>query len=62
MKRSKQTKKIYPIHYNDRLYYEKDCNEVFIGFYSGPDSLGESSSVYVCDGLRVCPDGKWINQ
>ena len=56
------SEEIYPILHNGKWYYEDDCDDIFAGFYSGPDSLGFNNSVYVGDGLRICPDGEWIEQ
>lgn len=60
MKTTKE--EIYPIMHNGKWYYEDDCDDIFTGFYSGPDSLGFNNSVYVADGMRICPDGEWIEQ
>lgn len=60
MKKKKKEEELYPIYFNGKWYEEKDCDDIFTAFYSGPYSLGVDCSVYVGDGMRICPDGKWI--
>jgi len=52
---------LFPIHHNGRDYHEKDCDDIFLCFYFTRFALGLENSVYVGDGMRICPDGKWIN-
>ena len=54
--------KLFPIYHNGENYYKKDCDDLFLCFYHTRYALGLENSVYVGDGLRVCPDGKCIEQ
>jgi hypothetical protein len=49
----------YPILFEGKWYEEKDCDDLFTAFYGGPYSFGADCSVYVGDGMRICPDGSW---
>lgn len=51
---------LYPIEYDDKFWSEEDVNDVFKAFYHSKLSLDNNISVYVSEGVRVCPDGKWI--
>lgn len=51
----------YPVEYNGKLYYEKDCDEVFVNLYSIPESLNDNGGVYVAEGMWVYPDGSMDN-
>ena len=51
---------LFPIHHNGEVYYSKDCDDLFLAFYHTRFALGVENSVYVGDGMRVCPDGKFI--
>jgi len=55
-----QIENLFPIEHNGKEYYSADCDDVFLSFYFTRDALGLENSVYVGDGLRICPDGKWI--
>ena len=52
--------KIYPIFYKGKTYEESDVNDVFRVFYHSKDSLDSRVSVYVSEGLRITPDGEWV--
>ena len=54
-----KTERLYPIFYNGKKYYKKDCDDIFTAFYHTRDALGFNCSVYVAEGRRVCPDGTW---
>jgi len=49
---------MFPIEYNGKLWYEKDCNDVFLAFYNDSYSLTYDSTVYMMAGDYVYPDGK----
>jgi hypothetical protein len=51
---------LYPIFYNGKYWNEDEVDGVFSAFYHSRFSLGEDSSVYIGDGDRVTPDGRWI--
>ena len=52
--------RLFPISHNGIDYYESDCDDIFLSFYHTRNALGFMNSVYVGDGMRICPDGKWI--
>lgn len=51
---------LYPVEYENRLWSEEEVNDTFKVFYHSRLSLDNNTSVYVSEGLRICPDGKWI--
>lgn len=51
---------MYPIMYKGREWYEEDCDDVFLCFYTCKQSLGWDKSVYVAEGERIFPDGEWV--
>lgn len=53
---------LFPIWHNDMDFYAGDCDDIFLSFYHTRGALGLENSVYVGDGLRISPDGKWIEQ
>lgn len=52
--------KLYPIYYNGKKYKKEDVNDVFGCFYHSKDSLDDRMSVYVGDGMRITPNGDWV--
>lgn len=50
-------KKLYPVIFEGKKYYEKDCDDLFVAVYNDPLQLMDDSSVYVSDGNYVFPDG-----
>lgn len=52
-----KNEKLYPVFFNGKNYYKKDCDEIFTAFYHSRDALGLNCSVYVSEGMRICPDG-----
>ena len=54
----KNSNGMFPIKYNGKLWYEEDCNDVFLAFYNCPLSLNNDCSVYMMGGDYVYPDGK----
>jgi hypothetical protein len=49
-------KKLYPIEFKGKLYYKKDCNNLFQTYYTDPAALTDDGSVYVGDGIYVFPN------
>jgi Zn-finger protein len=49
--------KLYPIRYDGKLYYEKDCDSCFSAFYTCKEALNGMNGVYMSEGLWVYPDG-----
>ena len=58
---TKAKEKIYTIFFKNKWWHEKDVDDIFAAFYHGWFTLGFESSVYVGDGMRICPDGTCIN-
>ena len=52
---------LFPVVFNGKEYYEKDCDSVFLAFYNDIDMLKCSGGVYIGDGLNVYPDGSMDN-
>ena len=53
---------LFPIRFEGKEYFEKDCHYLFSVFYTCPEALSADSSVYVSDGLWVYPDGSTIDE
>jgi hypothetical protein len=49
--------KIYPLFYKGKWYNKKDVDDLFRCFYHTRYALGFNCSVYVSEGMRICPDG-----
>lgn len=50
--------RMFPLSYKGKLYYEKDCNDVFLAFYHDSSCLQEDTSVYMMGSDRIFPDGR----
>ena len=60
MNKNKKRRELFPIHYNGKSYYEKDCDSIFLSFYFTRNALDIENSVYIAEGMRVFPDGEMI--
>lgn len=49
--------KLFPVYFNNKMYYEKDCNDIFLSFYDCKESLNYLGGVYLSEGTWVYPDG-----
>ncbi len=49
--------KLFPVHFDGEKYYEKDCDDFFLGFYHSKESLNGLGGVYLSEGTWVYPDG-----
>ena len=49
--------KLYPVYYNGKEYYEKDCDDVFVSFYHTRLGLNAESGTYLAEDIWVYPDG-----
>jgi hypothetical protein len=56
----KMEEKIYPLYYKGKFWEEEEVNDVFRAFYHTKMSLDHRTSVYVSEGLRITPEGDWI--
>jgi len=50
-------KSLFPILFNGKTYFRKDCNPIFLDFYTCEESLCESCCVYMSDDIFIYPDG-----
>ena len=57
----KQHKRLYPVHFNGKLYYKKDVDDLFAACYHDKAALRWDNSVYAGDGISICPDGTISN-
>jgi len=57
LQKLKDTEDLYPIEYEGKLYYEKDCDPVFVGYYQTRFGLNALGGVYLCNDDWVYPDG-----
>jgi hypothetical protein len=48
---------LFPITYNGKEYYEKDCDEMYLTFFNDVMALNQNAGVYMSDGMWVYPDG-----
>lgn len=53
----KKKNDLFPVHYNGKDYYEKDCASIFLAFYSCKEALNWEMGVYMSGGISVYPDG-----
>lgn len=56
-----EKKSIYPVSFEGKLWFENQVDETFKSFYHTRDALDWQNSVYVGDGLRIFPNGDFIN-
>jgi hypothetical protein len=57
-KRKKQEEVLYPVRYNGKDWYEKDCDGIFVAMYHTRSALNGLGGVYLSEGDWVYPDGK----
>jgi hypothetical protein len=48
---------LFPVYFNGKEYYEKDCDDIFLSFYNCRESLNFLGGVYLSEGTWVYPDG-----
>jgi len=53
----KQKNSLFPILFNGKQYYEKDCDGIFLCFYTCRESLNDLNGVYMSEDMWVYPDG-----
>lgn len=49
--------KLYPVLYNDKLWKEEECSEIFVAYYHIREGLNPLGGVYLSEGTWVYPDG-----
>jgi hypothetical protein len=50
-------KNIWPVLYKDKLWYEKDCDELFINMYEFREQLNSEGGIYLSEDVWIYPDG-----
>ena len=53
--------KLYPIKYKGKFWNIDEVNDIFRAFYHTKCALDFKKSVYVSEGMRITPDGEWID-
>ena len=48
---------LFPITYNGKEYFKKDCDEMYLTFFNNVMALNQNGGVYISDGMWVYPDG-----
>lgn len=48
---------LFPVYFNGKKYFEDDCADIFLGFYTCKEALNEFGGVYLSEGIWVYPDG-----
>ena len=51
---------IYPVYYKGKFWKKEDVHDIFRAFYHARFSLDNRTSVYISEGLRMTPDGEWM--
>lgn len=49
--------KLYPVLYNNKLWNEEECSEIFVAYYHIKEALNAIGGVYLSEGTWVYPDG-----
>ena len=49
---------LFPIEFNGKLYYEKDCDEFYLGYYTSRFLLCYNSGIYLGEDMYLYPDGE----
>lgn len=52
--------KLYPLFYEGEFWEKEEVDDIFRAFYHSKLSLDSRMSVYIGEGLRRTPDGKWV--
>jgi hypothetical protein len=50
---------IYPVIFNDKLYYKEDCDELFVMMYEFREQLNYNGGIYLTEGKCLNPDGSY---
>lgn len=57
MRRKKDKNQLYPVYFDNKTFFEEDCDGVFVSFYQHPQALMPDMSVYVGEDIFLYPDG-----
>ena len=52
---------IWPVLYNGKKWYEKDCDELYVSMYEFREQLNLESGIYLTEGICLYPDGTYGN-
>jgi hypothetical protein len=52
---------IWPVFYKGNLWYEKDCDELYVSMYEFREQLSYNSGIYLTEGICIFPDGSYGN-
>jgi hypothetical protein len=52
-----EKEKLFPVYFEGKKYYEKDCDDVFLAFYHCKEALNDLGGVYLSEDIWVYPDG-----
>ena len=52
-----KTNNNFPVEYDGKNYYEKDCDDIFLAFYEERFQLNGDGGVYMSEDIWVYPDG-----
>jgi hypothetical protein len=48
---------LWPVEYNDKLWYEKDCDELYVDMYEFRLQLNSEGGIYLSEDIWIYPDG-----
>lgn len=48
---------LFPVYFNGEDYHAKDCDDLFLAYYTCEEALNGACGVYVAEGMWVYPDG-----
>lgn len=58
----KKKVKLFPVIFNEKKYYKKDCSDIYLCFYFELEDILYNAGVYATEGLIVFPDGSTEQQ
>jgi hypothetical protein len=50
-------KNIWPVIFNNKAWYEKDCDKLFTDIYEFREQLNYDGGIYMSEGICLYPDG-----
>ena len=48
---------IWPVRYDDKLWYEDDCDELYVNMYEFREQLNSDGGIYLSNDMWIYPDG-----
>lgn len=49
--------RLFPVIYNGKEYYEKDCSSGFLAYYHCKEALNPLGGVYIAEGIWIYLNG-----